>query len=58
MSVLKQKEEPSETPTKRPKIDMIDLDTLPMPGIQLQDMPWLTCDKQLLSASDNSKRLI
>ena len=43
---------------KRPKIDMIDLDTLPMPGIQLQDMPWLTYDKQSLSASDNSKRLI
>ena len=54
-NMLKRKKEPSETPTeKRPKIDVIDLDTLPMPDIQLQEMPWLMCDKQSLTVSDKN----
>ena len=40
------------------KKDIIDLDTLRI-GIQLQEMPWLICDKQSLTILDknNSKRL-
>ena len=48
-------EETTEMPTKkRPKKDAIDVDTVPMGSIQLQEMPWLLCDKQSLTMSDKN----
>jgi len=55
-SVLEQtlKEETSETlREKRPKKNMIDLDTLHI-DIHLQEMPWLMCDKQSPTISDKN----
>ena len=58
-SVLKRTlgKETSEIPTKkRPKKDVIDLDTVPMcsSGMQQQEMTWLLCDKQSLTILDKN----